>query len=523
MKQLHNNAILCYGKYRLEKILGQGGFGITYKAIMKETVSGSLGNMEVDVPVAIKEFFMKDTCEREEGTGKITVPSQGSRAVVELYRKKFVKEAKNLAQMNHPHIVKVVDVFEENDTVYYVMQYLSGGSLTDYVKQHGALDEAIAIKYIQQIGSALEYMHQRHICHYDVKSSNILLDDKGGAMLIDFGISKGYTEEGHQTSSTPVGISAGYAPLEQYQQSLQDFSPATDVYGLAATLFYLLTGKNPPEASIVLNEGIGDKSIGISDTVWHAIEQGMNPRKKDRVQTVSEFLKLMNCMMPTIASEVLTNQEETQVLPQKISGNIDDTHEQTIVAPKKEENVEYVDEDDNLSNSRRIFLTILAVLVIGCVYAFMKCQGNNEAIEKTVPNIETTVQENVQKQGAEQDVNDKQKSSNTSQESQEKVYDVVEEMPSFPGGQLALMQYLYPFEAQENGVQGRVIINFVVEDDGSISHVKVAKSADPALDREAMRVVETMPKWIPGKQNGECVRVRYSVPVVFRLKQKKII
>ena len=518
MKQLHNNAILCYGKYRLEKILGQGGFGITYKAIMKETVSGSLGNMEVDVPVAIKEFFMKDTCEREEGTGKITVPSQGSRAVVELYRKKFVKEAKNLAQMNHPHIVKVVDVFEENDTVYYVMQYLSGGSLADYVKQHGALDEAIAIKYIQQIGSALEYMHQKHICHYDVKPSNILLDDKGGAMLIDFGISKGYTEEGHQTSSTPVGISAGYAPLEQYQQSLQDFSPATDVYGLAATLFYLLTGKNPPEASIVLNEGIGDKSIGISDTVWHAIEQGMNPRKKDRVQTVSEFLKLMNCMMPTIASEVLTNQEETQVLPQKISGNIDDTHEQTIVAPKKEENVEYVDEDDNLSNSRRIFLTILAVLVIGCVYAFMKCQGNNEAIEKTVPNIETTVQENVQKQGAEQDVNDKQKSSNTSQESQEKVYDVVEEMPSFPGGQLALMQYLYPFEAQENGVQGRVIINFVVEDDGSISHVKVAKSADPALDREAMRVVETMPKWIPGKQNGECVRVRYSVPVVFRLK-----
>ena len=505
-------------KYKIEKIIGQGGFGITYKAIMKETVTGSLGNMEVDVPVAIKEFFMKDTCEREEGTGKITVPSQGSRAVVELYRKKFVKEAKNLAQMNHPHIVKVVDVFEENDTVYYVMQYLSGGSLADYVKQHGALDEAIAIKYIQQIGSALEYMHQRHICHYDVKSSNILLDDKGGAMLIDFGISKGYTEEGHQTSSTPVGISAGYAPLEQYQQSLQDFSPATDVYGLAATLFYLLTGKNPPEASIVLNEGIGDKSIGISDTVWHAIEQGMNPRKKDRVQTVSEFLKLMNCMMPTIASEVLTNQEETQVLPQKISGNIDDTHEQTIVAPKKEENVEYVDEDDNLSNSRRIFLTILAVLVIGCVYAFMKCQGNNEAIEKTVPNIETTVQENVQKQGAEQDVNDKQKSSNTSQESQEKVYDVVEEMPSFPGGQLALMQYLYPFEAQENGVQGRVIISFVVEDDGSISHVKVAKSADPALDREAMRVVETMPKWIPGKQNGECVRVRYSVPVVFRLK-----
>lgn len=279
MKQLRNNAVLCNGKYRLEKILGQGGFGITYKAIMKETVSGSLGNMEVDVPVAIKEFFMKDTCEREEGTGKIIVPSQGSRAVVELYRKKFVKEAKNLAQMNHPHIVKVVDVFEENDTVYYVMQYLSGGSLTDYVKQHGALDEAIAIKYIQQIGSALEYMHQRHICHYDVKPSNILLDDKGGAILIDFGISKGYTEEGHQTSSTPVGISTGYAPLEQYQQNLQDFSPATDVYGLAATLYFLVTGKVPAEASIVLNDGIGRKSDGISAKLWRSVERGMCPRK----------------------------------------------------------------------------------------------------------------------------------------------------------------------------------------------------------------------------------------------------
>lgn len=518
MIQLNNNAALCNGKYRLEKILGQGGFGITYKAIMKETVSGSLGNLEVDVPVAIKEFFMKDTCEREEGTGKITVPSQGSRVLVELYRKKFVKEAKNLAQMNHPHIVKVVDVFEENDTVYYVMQYLSGGSLSDYVKLHGALNEAIAIKYIQQIGSALEYMHQKHICHYDVKPSNILLDDKGGAMLIDFGISKGYTEEGHQTSSTPVGISAGYAPLEQYQQSLQDFSPATDVYGLVATLFYLLTGKNPPEASIVLNEGIGEKPMNVSDTVWYAIEQGMNPRKKDRVQTVSDFLKMMNCMMPTIASEVLTNQEETQVLPQKLSGNIDDTHEQTIVAPKKEENVEYIDEDDNTSNSRKIFLAILAVLVIGCVYAFMKCQGNNEAIDKAAPNMETTIDESVHNQSTEQD----EQGYNSFQESQARVYEEVEEMPSFPGGPDALMKWLsnnveYPVQAQENGVQGRVIVSFVVETDGRIDEAEVARSVDPYLDREALRAVKSMPRWIPGRQNGECVRVRYNVPIAFRL------
>ena len=103
-----------------------------------------------------------------------------------------------------------------------------------------------------------------------------------------------------------------------------------------------------------------------------------------------------------------------------------------------------------------------------------------------------------------------------------KVFDVVEEMPSFPGGQGALMAFLssnikYPVVAQENGVQGRVIVGFVVEKDGSITDVKVMRSVDPSLDREAQRVVKAMPKWKPGKQNGSAVRVKYTVPVVFRL------
>ena len=103
-----------------------------------------------------------------------------------------------------------------------------------------------------------------------------------------------------------------------------------------------------------------------------------------------------------------------------------------------------------------------------------------------------------------------------------KIFDVVEEMPSFPGGNGALMSYLngntkYPVVAQENGVQGKVIISFVVERDGSISDVKVARSVDPSLDREAQRVVKSMPRWTPGKQNGQTVRVKYTVPVVFRL------
>lgn len=107
-------------------------------------------------------------------------------------------------------------------------------------------------------------------------------------------------------------------------------------------------------------------------------------------------------------------------------------------------------------------------------------------------------------------------------EVENKVFDVVEQMPSFPGGPSALMQYLssnikYPVVAQENGVQGRVVVSFVVERDGSITDVQVARSVDPSLDREAQRVVRSMPKWIPGKQNGQAVRVKYNVPVAFRL------
>lgn len=107
-------------------------------------------------------------------------------------------------------------------------------------------------------------------------------------------------------------------------------------------------------------------------------------------------------------------------------------------------------------------------------------------------------------------------------EEENKVFDVVEQMPSFPGGQAALMQYLsshvkYPAVAEENGIQGRVTVQFVVEKDGSVTDVKTMKSVDPSLDKEAERVVKSMPKWIPGKQNGSAVRVKYFVPVVFRL------
>ena len=282
MQHLQPNTTLQGGKYRIERVLGQGGFGITYLA--QQTIRGGT--------IVVKEFFMKDYCTRDNATSAVLPPTSGSRVLVELYRKKFIKEARNLLRLHHPNIINVMDVFEENDTVYYVMPYLSGGSLQDYVKAHGVLTESKALKYIRQIASALKYMHEKeHICHFDVKPANIVLDNNDNALLIDFGISKNYDASGHQTTSTPVGLSEGYAPIEQYQQKVDEFSPASDVYALGATLFYLLHGKRPVSAVHRASGIVLYMSKRLSQGTKDIIKASMKLSRYERSQNVDIFLK----------------------------------------------------------------------------------------------------------------------------------------------------------------------------------------------------------------------------------------
>jgi len=281
MQYLKPNTTLQGGKYRIERVLGQGGFGITYLATQ----------LSLQRQVAIKEFFMKDFCCRDERTYTISTPSTGSYRLAEQYRKKFIKEARNLARLNHPNIINVIDVFEENKTVYYVMPYLSGGSLQDCVRRHGALSEQEAMKYVKQIASALKYMHEeQHICHYDVKPANILLDDKGNAVLIDFGISKNYDSNGYETTTTPIGLSEGYAPIEQYQQNVEEFSPVSDVYALGATLYFLLHGRTPVPA---VNRASGMALLmrkNLSPDIKQVINASLKLSKRERSQSVDIFM-----------------------------------------------------------------------------------------------------------------------------------------------------------------------------------------------------------------------------------------
>ena len=145
------------GKYRIVKTLGQGGFGITYEAeqpLLRRNV-------------AIKEFFMKDCCERDEASSHITVGTVSQRELVEKFRGKFIREAQMIARMDHPHIVRVTDVFEENETAYYVMEHLPGGSLSDKVKTEGPLSETEAERFIRQVADALEYIHSLNTVHLE--------------------------------------------------------------------------------------------------------------------------------------------------------------------------------------------------------------------------------------------------------------------------------------------------------------------------------------------------------------------
>ena len=281
--QLKNGTELQGGRYRIEKILGRGGFGITYLA--EQTGLGR--------KVAIKEFFMKEFCNRNAETSQVSVGSKGSSELVERFREKFLKEARRIASLEHKNIVPVIDVFEENGTAYYVMKYMGGGSLSDKVAA-GALPESDALRYIRQIASALDFVHGKLMMHLDVKPANVLLSDDDEAVLIDFGLAKQYDDAGTQTSTTPVGISHGYAPMEQYRRGgVGTFSPATDIYSLGATLYKLVTGNTPPEANDVANDGLPELPQHLSSNVRAAIEAAMQFRLKDRPQSIGEFLEIV--------------------------------------------------------------------------------------------------------------------------------------------------------------------------------------------------------------------------------------
>ena len=288
-QSLKEGSPLQGGKYTVESTLGQGGFGITYLATQDI----------LDRKVAVKEFFFRDYCEREGDTSHVTLGTQSNMETVERFLNKFIKEARTAAGMTQEQLARKIKGLSAAElgkaTAYYVMEYIEGESLGDMVKRRGALPQAEALSYIRSVGDALTYIHQRNINHLDVKPGNIMLRRSDNqVVLIDFGVAKQYDEQTKEgTTTTPVGISHGYSPAEQYKKNgVQTFSPQSDVYALAATLFKLLTGQTPPEATEIPDVGLPVEELrqkGVSASVIGAIEKAMKPRSS-RTQSVAEFL-----------------------------------------------------------------------------------------------------------------------------------------------------------------------------------------------------------------------------------------
>ena len=257
-------------------------------------MKGTLGTIDTNIEVAIKEFFMRDINGRSDNS----VTSGSNSGIYDEYKRKFMREAINLSKLKHPNIIKVIESFEANNTIYYAMEYIDGGSLDDYIKKNHGLKEDEAITIIKQISSALSFMHNNKMLHLDLKPSNIMVKKSGNIVLIDFGLSKQYNSKGEPESSTKVGAGTpGYAPIEQanYCEG-KEFPVTMDVYALGATMFKMLTGMRPPESSDILNYGFPLYELQthkVSNALSVCITKAMAPTKKTRYQSVNDFIKAL--------------------------------------------------------------------------------------------------------------------------------------------------------------------------------------------------------------------------------------
>lgn len=277
------------GKYVIEKVLGTGGAGITYQA--KDTSTGTL--------VAIK-------------TLNAMIQAQPD---FDKHQERFVQEAFRLAKSSHPHVIRVDDVCKEDELWCMIMEYLKGGNLEFLVKKKNGLSQAEGIRYISQVGSALAYIHQNGILHRDVKPANIMRRaETNEAVLIDFGLARDFIQDKTQIQTN--SRTEGFAPLEQYQRSAKR-GAYTDVYALAATLYYVLTLQIPFPAQF-RNQGINlippqQHKPEISDQVNYAILKGMELQPENRPQSIAEWLSLLLGETEISASEMETKYEPINV------------------------------------------------------------------------------------------------------------------------------------------------------------------------------------------------------------------
>ncbi len=277
--------------YKVIKVLGHGGFGITYLAESVVTVD----NIPITARFALKEHFINSLCSRDPQTQHV-VSSQPVQQEVDRSIRAFISEAQRLQKLgiSHSNIVKVNEVFEANNTAYFVMEYLDGGSLADYVQGRGRLSFAEMSALMEPVCNSVAMLHRNSVAHYDIKPQNIMLVNRKGILspvLIDFGLAKHYDGQGNATSSiAAAGYTPGYAPMEQYA-GFSTFQPTADVYALGATILFCLTGHNPASAQELDLDEVRNEltALNLSAKVVNALLSALEFRSKDRPADAGAF------------------------------------------------------------------------------------------------------------------------------------------------------------------------------------------------------------------------------------------
>ena len=280
---LAQGTLLRNGTYRVEGSISSGGFGNTYLVV----------NTAFNERYAMKEFFMRGVNMRGSQQ-EVTVSVPDNHASFEGQMAKFKKEAQRLRKLHNDHIVRVHDLFEENGTVYYIMDLIDGESISTTMKKvKKPMAESEVMKLLPQILDALSVVHGQEppLLHLDIKPGNIMVDRRGTLYLIDFGASKQLhdTNAEMQATSSALAYTPGYAPMEQVEQAMDKFGPWTVFYALGATLYYMLTCEQPPSFTSLSESDSFHFPPSVSDRTKELVKWMMKPHRKDRPQSVSDI------------------------------------------------------------------------------------------------------------------------------------------------------------------------------------------------------------------------------------------
>ena len=478
----------------------------------------------------------------------------------EVFRKRFKSEAKIHSKLNHPNVVKLIDFQERKDGLFIIMEYVEGQQLDDYIKNvSGPINENELIPLFTQIVDAISHAHSKGLIHRDIKPANIIISENK-IKVLDFGIAKEISEE---SGLTKTGVQVGtpmYMSPEQVNGEKVD--KLTDIYSLGVTLFYMAVGKAPYKNSNAIKMGVqiltedfpDAKKFypGISFGIEKIIKKATQKNKKERYQSCEELKQDLSSK--NFKDKITTrNTQNDRIRKKSIS-----------------------DEQNSYKKKRnRYILGFCSILFIVCIFSL----NNQDSIEKEIPSNKKnkekkiiqlptnkdreskakmereyelkrkTERQQIAKKNKQKNKKTKLNSGNTivknsstvkmSSKSQthistknnehneinkedEEYYMVVENMPEFPGGDLALMKFIkenvrYPAEAKEYNITGKVYVSFIVDKQGNVTDVKIVRGADKNLDAEALRVVSSLPRYKPGKQRGEPVRVMFTIPINFNL------